>query len=256
MKFIISLCLITVSFLPVFSQNQEDALRYSMLSTVGTARFAGAGGAFGSLGADISVMATNPAGLARLRNSIFSLSPELNLSNTSSDFEGNFTADGKAAFNFSSLGIVGTAKAGKDSPYLWKSVQFGFAYNKTALFNNRYTVSGVRDTSLSLQFAGMAAGIAPDDIYGYDSFFSGLAYDAYLIDPSDNNGTYYTTQMKGGDYAFTNTTEEKGAIGEMDLSLASNYNDKLYLGGTIGFPRLNFNRTRTHTEVAGDTPIA
>lgn len=261
MRVVISFFLISIVVLSGKAQNQEDALRFSMLNTVGTARYAGAGGAFGAMGADITVMAMNPAGLARLRSSIFSFSPELSTSSTSTNFRSNQTLDGNSALNFSNLGIVGTSKAGKDSPYLWKTVQYGLAYNKTALFNNNYTVSGVSDTSLSYQFAGMAGvagqnGIAPSDLYSYDSYQAGLAYDAYLIDPADYSGTFYTSQMRGGGYSFTNQTKEKGSIGEWDLSLAANYNDKLYLGGTVGFTRLNYQRTREHTEHTSDSAVA
>ena len=45
------------------AQNEVDALRYSRLSVVGTARYSGLGGAFGALGADFSTLSVNPAGI-------------------------------------------------------------------------------------------------------------------------------------------------------------------------------------------------
>jgi len=42
-------------FLSLLGQNEEDALRYSYLQFGGTARYIGVGGAFGALGADLSV---------------------------------------------------------------------------------------------------------------------------------------------------------------------------------------------------------
>ena len=51
-----------------FAQNEEDALRYSNLHFGGTARYIGVSGAFGALGADISVLSVNPAGMARYKN--------------------------------------------------------------------------------------------------------------------------------------------------------------------------------------------
>ena len=49
------------------AQNEEDALRYSNVFFGGTARYMGVGGAFGALGADISVLNINPAGMARFK---------------------------------------------------------------------------------------------------------------------------------------------------------------------------------------------
>ncbi|MEO0874492.1 MAG: hydrocarbon degradation protein, partial [Bacteroidota bacterium] len=55
--------------LSINAQNFSDALRYSNFDPIGTARFMGTGSALGPLGADFSVMSTNPAGLGWLRKS-------------------------------------------------------------------------------------------------------------------------------------------------------------------------------------------
>jgi hypothetical protein len=49
--------------LSVNAQSHQDALFFSETDVVGTARTAAMGNAFGALGADISVLSTNPAGL-------------------------------------------------------------------------------------------------------------------------------------------------------------------------------------------------
>ncbi|MCS6818413.1 MAG: hypothetical protein NZ522_00575, partial [Chitinophagales bacterium] len=46
-----------------------DALRFSRLHTSGTARNIGVAGAFGSVGADLSAVLHNPAGVAMYRSS-------------------------------------------------------------------------------------------------------------------------------------------------------------------------------------------
>ena len=47
----------------VMAQNDVDAFRFSQVNWSGTARFMGAGGAFGSIGGDFSALATNPAAI-------------------------------------------------------------------------------------------------------------------------------------------------------------------------------------------------
>ena len=92
---LIILCL-SSSFL---SQNEEDALRLSNLHFGGTARYISVGGAFGSLGADISVLSINPAGMARFKKSEFSFSPNVTLSGSSSylDSASNSTISGNGS---------------------------------------------------------------------------------------------------------------------------------------------------------------
>lgn len=49
------------------TQNAYDAARYAGDELNGTARFVGMGGAMGALGADISTIGTNPAGIGLFR---------------------------------------------------------------------------------------------------------------------------------------------------------------------------------------------
>ena len=50
------------------AQYAEDALRFSQIYYQGTARSMAVGGAFGALGGDLSVLSTNPGGIADFRN--------------------------------------------------------------------------------------------------------------------------------------------------------------------------------------------
>ena len=52
------------------AQTAYDAVRYAGDELNGTARFVGMGGAMGALGADISVIGTNPAGIGLFTNGI------------------------------------------------------------------------------------------------------------------------------------------------------------------------------------------
>ncbi len=63
------------AILSMNAQNETQALRYSQYFPFGTARYAAQGGAIGALGADLTSMVTNPAGLAFYRSSEFSVTP-------------------------------------------------------------------------------------------------------------------------------------------------------------------------------------
>ena len=58
-KIYYSLLLVISLIFVANAQNEVDALRYSQILPSGTARYTAMGGAFGALGADLSVMASN-----------------------------------------------------------------------------------------------------------------------------------------------------------------------------------------------------
>ena len=70
----------------LFAQNEVDALRYSENFNGGTARYMSMGGAFGALGGDLSVLSTNPAGIAVFRTSKFSFTPGMYYNEINSNY--------------------------------------------------------------------------------------------------------------------------------------------------------------------------
>ncbi|MFM9057060.1 MAG: hypothetical protein ACKOQY_10325, partial [Bacteroidota bacterium] len=68
-----------------FSQNDADALRYSMLNYGSTARSLAMGNSFGALGADFSSLSMNPAGIGLYRRSEFSISPVFSNARTNAE---------------------------------------------------------------------------------------------------------------------------------------------------------------------------
>jgi len=231
-------------------QTEEDALRYSQLDFGGTARYNSVAGAFGALGADLSVLSVNPAGMARFKSSEWSFTPQIGLGNSTTQFMGNTATNGRENIVIGNIGLVGVVKAGKESASLWKSIQFGLTYNRLANFNERTSISGISDSSMSYVFAAQARGTHPDDIYENLPFTSGLAYDAYVINPGDSSGNYYTTALYEGDFDHQHTITRRGRMGETAIAMSGNYNNKIYIGGTVGFPTIRFTQEKSHTEAA------
>ena len=84
-SFLIIVLLIGIFSLKSQAQNDIDAFRFSQLDWSGTARFVGAGGAFGAVGAEFSALATNPASIGVYKKSEFSFTPlVVSIINTSS----------------------------------------------------------------------------------------------------------------------------------------------------------------------------
>src|SRR4051812_41700439 len=128
---IYSLLSILVSY--SYAQTDIDALRYSTPSVQGTARNIALGNTMGTIGADISSLSTNPAGIGKYTSTEFSISTAISINKTNSIYHGNRTDNSKAKFQLTSLGIVIARKyADPDASKKWNGFKFGFALNRLA----------------------------------------------------------------------------------------------------------------------------
>lgn len=236
-----------ISFLITYSQTAEDALRYSMLTYGGTARFMGTSGAFGALGADFSCLSQNPGGIGLYKKSEFSFTPAFHLTNISSEYNQTSSDDYKLNFNISNIGFVSTiytkaGRSGGDSKG-WKTIHFGFGLNRLNNFNSRMSIMGI-NTSSSLLKEYAAAANASGSLYPFDTE---LAYNADLLYYDTVAGQYLYDAIYGGveQKKMVNTS---GSMNEMVFTLGGNFNDRLYIGATIGMPFLRFKEVSTYRE--------
>lgn len=244
-RFIIFIAL-AAGVLNVDAQNEVDALRYSRLSVVGTARYSGLGGAFGALGADFSSLSVNPAGIALFRNSEFTITPSLYMANTISDYYGEQNTDSRLNFNLGNIGFVSVMNAGVGQNSSLKKVMFGFGLNRTNNFNNRAIIQGFNGTSSLLAvYVDQANGIAPDKL---DVNGNGLAYDTYLIDETSVGSHVYFADMPNGGVTQRKNIETSGSMNEMVLSMGANLLDKFYIGATLGMPYVRYFEQSSYTE--------
>ena len=242
----------------LFAQNDDDALRYSMLTFGGSARSMGMGGAFGALGADLSTLSTNPAGLGFYRKNEILFTPGLVTSRTETDFLGSTTPQTKYNFNLTNAGIALTGKLGhtyrsdEEKTPEWKSIAFGFAVNRLANFSSRFSYSGFNpDNSLLdsyLQKINSGAGIEPTNLTDAFPFDAGLAYQAYLINPISGDSMHYNSVIPSGNIQQDFSKTSTGGLTEYALSLAANYDDHLFIGGTIGLPVIHYHSSSTYSE--------
>ena len=73
----ITLCisLITLMLISINAQNEVDALRFSEIDWQGSARFMGAGRAFGAVGAEFSALNLNPASIGLYKKNEITFTP-------------------------------------------------------------------------------------------------------------------------------------------------------------------------------------
>lgn len=229
-----------------FAQTETDALRYSFLMNSGTARFSSMGGAFSALGADFSALSTNPAAIGVYKSSELMFTPQITFSNASSSFMGTTSEDTKASFSIPNFGMVFSGDISTSPEKAeWKNIQFGFGVNRLADFNNSYLMRGNNSTSSVLDvFQYLANGYGHDEL---NSFDTDLAWNTYLLNPGSTDHDYIKA-FEGGVLQQKSITTS-GGINEMVLSFGGNYNDRFYLGTTLGFPFLNYNEDTYYKEI-------
>lgn len=234
------------------AQNEFDALRYSNLEFYGDARFNAMGGSFGALGANMSSLSINPAGIGVYQSSDFSFTPAFHYNFTDTQQDGNTISDGKLNFHFSNIGIVGNFDTGGN----WQSISLGMGYNRTSNFNTSISAKGTTDNTVLNKYStelSANGGIYEGDIETIEeyAFGSNLAYQNYLANPTLVDSMKYDNVFQNSkNITQTTNYETKGGSGEIFFAFGGNYNDKLYLGITMGIPTVRYIYDKNYTETS------
>ncbi|PZF73352.1 OmpP1/FadL family transporter [Taibaiella soli] len=265
-KFFIAAGLLSSISFAAWAQNEIDALRYSYLSPMGTARSMGFGGALGSIGGDFTSLSVNPAGIGIYRSSEIIFTPSLKINSTNTAYTGTngnsgSFGDSRTRFNINNAGAVFTT-AQKGRRYKnsnWKSVSFGIGVNRLADFTRNYNYQGYNNTSSASEPMVVDAN---QNGYSYGNFqpasLAQMGYSAYLVDTGAlygaNSSSYGTIVAWQQGVIQRKSVSERGGVNEMVLSFGGNYKEKLMLGATLGLPFINFYQESSITETNTLTP--
>ena len=272
-KLVIGLALLSSG---AYAQTSYDVQRLINSELNGTARFVGMGGAMGALGADISVIGTNPAGIGLFRSNDVSTTFGFNTTMVKSDFAGTSMKEKNTKASFDQAGFVYSMKIGNRTSLRY--VNFGFNYHKQTNFNRVMSSGGLLDgLSQTNQMANMAEesfiangmsdmGAAMDEIYGYEIGGSGVnPYTSNAQHPflgvmgirselvslgsyTDNQGVKQVVPigwMGDSNYYFS---REEGGVYQYDFNVAFNVQDKMYFGITLGVHDVDYRRYSSYSE--------
>ncbi len=238
------------------AQNEQDILRYSYTNVIGSARSMACGNAFGALGADYSSIVTNPAGLARYRNSEIGMTANLFNVKTNSFYINNTKTDSKFNLNINNFGLAIAIPTENSSG--WRYVNVGFGVNRIANFNKSIYFEGINTKSSIVQhFEQSANGTDTGDLGSTSGAY--LAWYQYLINNEATSGNQYFSDFTN-DSSFSVrqrvSIEQDGGMNDISLAISGNYDDKVYFGGSLNFYKVKFSESNTFLEDVLNNSVA
>ncbi len=240
--------LIITILAPLFAmaQDENDMLDFSSVNYQGTAKGAAMGNAMGAVGSDFSAIAINPAGLGLFRKSTFVFTPDFTATSTDSDYQGNAGSDRAFKLSLNNVGLTWTTDVNDGA---LSTVSFAVGINKL----NNYTYNSFVDgdnpnTSLvDAYFSEMEANgiLNENDLENYypNSLYPLLYTGVFGI---DENG-YYTDLPAGGinqQYGVS----KRGHSREFTFASGFNFNEKFFLGVSVGIPYFDRKVTKDYKE--------
>jgi len=245
-----------VSLFAALSANAQETYENAKLAGEdlnGTARYVGMGGAMEALGADISTIGTNPAGIGLFRHSNVSISGGLLMQSDGKDFSNGK----KTNLSFDQIGGVYSTRTGQKS-----FINFGFNYHKGKNFDYILNAANSLDGSSQNKqsyIKGMLANENSGGFYvGKDKNGQNVGYveAPSLNNPSPNVAStwsqidylYWNSLIPGstGIYNYEKATgytldrAHSGYIGNYDFAVSGNINDRVYLGLTFGMKDVHY----------------
>ena len=216
----------------------------------GTARYVGMGGAMEALGADISTIGTNPAGIGLFRHSTANLTFGLVSQQDAPDIDGT----DKTHASFDQAGFVYSMRTGRNS-----FLNFAFNYTKDRDFNQLINPYGKTNGSSQSE---VTAAKGHQGVFNYDVSKDGMINSNSLkftqLDYLYSNLMCYGEDKEGGYWrhfpkqVYDMQQRQWGYVGKYDLNISGNIKDRVYLGATVGIHDVHFNSVADYLEMASD----
>lgn len=267
MKKILSIMTAAMFGTAVSAQETYDNAQLATKDLNGTARYVGMGGAMEALGADISTIGTNPAGIGMFRRSMVAGSFGFNSQQDAKSF-GNAN---KTNMSFDQAGFVYSMRSGRHS-----MLNFGFNYTKSKNFDQILTAAGRLNNASQNKLSAMKNA---NGVYELQKSNNGLVSNSgaysqadYLYsnvlfnhkdfeNPNDPNNASLSNVDKGviindqtGLPVYYNATgydfgrSTTGYIGQYDFNVSGNSNDRFYWGFTVGIYDVHYNSSSLYSE--------
>ena len=241
MKKILLILLLAYSLSPI--AYSQDVQRFAERSTIGTARYVAMGGAMTAIGGDPSAAMVNPAGLGLYRRSEISVSIDETIDNTQQvGSNDTYQRTRFAAPQISAIWAWGNSQKQRGLVYN----NFMFSHNRLATFNRDIVVkgAGMGMVPTICNITNDEGGVSEEFLVNkpWDNveigWLSILGYEAYLIDPIENNKWKPAVDFTDGSLSISET----GTSDQYTLSWAGNISNQWYIGIGLNIPTINYTK--------------
>ena len=247
MKKYVFLAAAMLAVAPLAAQETYENARLLQEDLNGTARYVGMGGAMEALGADISTIGTNPAGLGLFRHSTINGSFGI----VSQSEVPSFASGTKTNLSFDQIGFVYASPSGRNS-----FLNLGFNYKKNKNFDYILAAQdnlGGRSSQNALSFLKLIGEDDPVTGETQFNFKNGHGTDLWTTQLDNLYYNHLIVDRQGVcGYSFANdyllNRKESGYIGEYDFNISGNINDRVFLGLTIGVKDVHYKGIASYVE--------
>lgn len=249
------LAMLGLMSVPALAQETYQNTKMAENSLTGTARYVGMGGAMEALGADISTMSSNPAGIGLFRKSQVSMTfgvvaqtdaeTDLNYNGSTLSFDGK-----KSKPSFDQAGFVWSPSS-KGSNY----INLGFNYHKSTNFNQILTAVGRLDGASQNRLTAAKYAEIQNEVnkgnkdyanYLGDMIATGVDYGYQNMFGTNADGSMMNS-LKGEDFLFGQY--QHGYIGVYDFNISGSLNNRVWLGLTVGLHDVHYNSNSSYGEI-------
>lgn len=261
-KYILSI-LFAMMLLPTTAQETYENTKLVENNLNGTARYVGMGGALDALGADISVIGTNPAGLGLITKSRVDIS------------FGMVAQQDAKAFRYGnakhpSFDQVGFVLAMRNNSGYGRGFNFAINYHKSRNFNYILSAEGALKGASQNTLSFLKAINGPREDKKPSNFYLDKTKSGNIVGTnkytSQLDNLYYNNLLVGSDnsVAYSSATAylmnraNTGYIGTYDLNMSGAVTEHFYLGATVGFHDVHYSGISEYTEDiinAADKPV-
>lgn len=239
--------LFTSLFVSAFGYNAQaqfvgDALLFSQQNNGGTARFKGLGNVNTALGGDISSITGNPAGLGFFGQSDMSVTLNYNNANNKASYFGENTSSNKGKLGIDHAGAVFHFPSYNPGNG-WQSFSVGLSYENTNSFDNRLRYSGINPNNT------IANNYADRVMLDPLSYWGTQMRNTKIVEVLGNNANdYFPIASETADKNQVNDILNKGFNSRTAIAFGGNYNNKLYIGATIGMSAFRYETSNQFSE--------
>jgi long-subunit fatty acid transport protein len=243
----------------VYAQGVNDALRYGLDNTTGSARYHAMSGAFGALGGELTSMAINPAGSAVFLTNEMSFSMGVFDRTNKSNYFGTSqrAIDTDASLNQAGGVFVFNNYTNSN----WKKFTIGLNYNNTSNLDDDLYIRGQGNTSIGQYFVERAQGTPLEllqllggetisELYRFLGESQGtaaqdamLGYQGFIIDPlnpDDPGNTGYVSNIAPGRFNQEYFRSSRGFNGKYTLNFGAQYGENIYVGMNLNAHSIDF----------------